>query len=70
MSMPLSEMEAAVNEAKAVIGRAEMCVPAMLKLCKGRLRVVREYWDLKTLASLKRELRDFNLQTLQWKGRK
>lgn len=70
MSMPLSEMEAAVNEAKTVISRAEMCIPAMLKLCKGRLRVVREYWDLKALAAIKRELRDFNSQTLKWKERK
>lgn len=67
--MPLSEMEKAVDEAKAVLARARLCIPAMLRLCRGNLHTLNDWHDLGVLADIKRELRDFNPQRRTWRNR-
>lgn len=66
--MNMTEMQNAVDDAKATLARAEMLVPQMVRLIRGRLRAsCRSYSDLHVLADLKRELRDFNPQRRTWK---
>ncbi len=69
--MDIREMQQAVDEAAVTIRRADSLVPQMLRLCRGRLRNVSpDYGNHRVLADLKKELRDFNLTTLQWKDNK
>ncbi len=53
-------------DAKNTISLATIMVENLARLCRGRLRHVDGY----TLSSLKRELRDFNMQTREWKDKK
>lgn len=53
----------AVNQAQALIRRAESEKTEIAKFLRGRLRGI----DTEVLTSLKRELKDFNAQTGEWK---
>ena len=66
--MKISEMEAAINEAQAVLRRADMCATRMARLIKGRLRQVDGGWNNGVLKDLKKELQDFNASTGQSKN--
>ena len=63
--MFLSDVEKAVNEARATINNANLCVGQMARLCAGRLREsgVSGY----VLEKLKRELKNYNMHTGIWK---
>lgn len=59
------EMNQAVHEARAVMDRADTFVSQMARMIVGKLKSgdVSVY----TLGMLKKELRDFNMKTDQWK---
>lgn len=59
------EMMKAVDEAEATLRIADRMANRMAKMLIGRLREV-VYYDV--LKNLKRELRDYNMHTCQWKG--
>ena len=61
--MTIEEMRAAVEAAEAEIRRANVVATEMARVLVGRLRHVRSPW---VLEKLKRELRDFNMQTGTW----
>lgn len=61
--MEYLEMDAAIKEAERTISRAELYVNNMAKFLIRRLRKV-NYW---ILCDLKRELKDFNAHTKEWK---
>jgi hypothetical protein len=68
MPTKFEEMVAAVNEAKETLRLADSISDRMAKMLVGRLRRVSLSWGGDSaLADLKRELRDFNMQTLKWK---
>lgn len=62
--MKLSEMQDAVNEAKAELSRADMLANDLAELLHGRLRKVTRYGLLK---SLKAELQHYNASTGRWR---
>lgn len=59
------EMDAAVREARTVMDRADLFVGQMARMIIGKLKSgdVSEY----TLKALKKELRDFNMKTGEWR---
>lgn len=57
------EVDAAISEARRTLNAADNHAQSMAKLLKGRLRHV----SCRTLADLKKELRDFNSHTGKWK---
>lgn len=61
--MKLTDMENAIEEAETILRRADMTASKMARLLTGRLRKVNT-WILK---DLKRELKDFNAHTGEWK---
>lgn len=63
MENPFDEMRRALSVARSVQKAADENTNAMADLIRGRLRNVSSY----RLASLKRELRDFNIHTGTWK---
>lgn len=66
MENPWDLMRAAMNEARRVMNAADEYADQAARICVGRLRRV----DAGTLRALKRELRDFNIHTGEWKGDK
>jgi len=62
--MNVSEMRAAVIDARNTLRSTDMIANDLAYLLKGRLRSVNA-WHLETL---KRELRDFNIHTGKWKA--
>jgi hypothetical protein len=56
-------MEEAVNDAKITLRRADSQTGAMARLVNDRLRNV----SGNTLAEMKRQLRDFNINTYEWR---
>lgn len=56
-------MRAAMSEARATMEAADDFANGAAQLCVGRLRRVHSG----TLKALKRELRDFNIHTGEWK---
>jgi len=63
--MNFKEVTEAVETAKSTIIRGDEAARQLASLLRGRLRVAQigEY----ILADLKRELRNFNMQTGEWK---
>lgn len=58
------DMRRAVAESRDTLAAADSVSTEMANLLRGRLRnVLNEY----ALADLKRELRDFNIKTREWK---
>ena len=57
-------MDTAVREAELIIKRAEEYRNRMARFLRGRLRSV----DTSILRDLKKELRNFNSQTGEWKN--
>lgn len=62
--MTYQEMDTAVREAELIIKRAEEYRNRMARFLRGRLRSV----DTSILRDLKKELRNFNSQTGEWKN--
>lgn len=60
---PFDEMRRAVQESKEIMRAADVVAGDAARLIVGRLR----HCSSGTLEQLKRELRDFNMQTGQWK---
>jgi hypothetical protein len=65
--MKLEEMRIAVEEAKSVLYRVDVLTENMLRMIAGRLRGNKRISGY-ILSELKRELRDFNIHTKQWKS--
>ena len=63
--MNWSEMNAAVNDAKSVLSKADMFTNQMANLIKGKLRSGKVSPAI--LAAFKRELQGFNLREYTWK---
>lgn len=64
MTNHFDNMRAAMTEARQVQAAADSQADAMAHILRGRLRKVSS-WHLK---ALKRELRDFNMHTGEWKS--
>lgn len=62
--MNITEMEQAVDSAKAELRRADTVATSLAYLLVGRLRHVKGACPL---AALKKELRNFNIHTGMWK---
>jgi hypothetical protein len=58
------EMRAAMDEAKTRMEVADRCATEMARMLRGRLRRVNSTHELR---ELKRELRDFDMTTGEWK---
>lgn len=58
------ETRIAVDRAKLQMRAADACADDMARILRGRLRHVRP-WNLE---ALKRELREFNMHTKEWKS--
>jgi len=56
--MTISEMDAAISEAKATLSRADMVATQLARLLLGRTRKVESSWILN---DLKKELRDWHI---------
>lgn len=65
MSNKFDEMRAAVEEARTTLRAADKMAGSMASLLVGRLRHC-DTWELR---QLKRELRDFNMNTGSWRDR-
>lgn len=63
MSNPFDEIRTAVREAREQLKAADNSAGDMAALLVGRLRHCSPY----VLGKLKRELRDFNMATKEWK---
>jgi len=57
------QMREAMREAQTTMRAADSVADTMAEMLRGRLKKVRR-WHL---AALKRELRDFNMHTGEWK---
>ena len=67
--MRFHEMFEAMNEAERTLKLADEQSEKMARLLSGRLRMAsRSYFGARAVADLKRELRDFNMQTCRWKS--
>ena len=67
--MRFNEMIEAMTEAENTLRLADEQAMKMAKLLRGRLRrASRSYFGARAVADLKRELRDFNMQTHRWKS--
>lgn len=64
---PFDEVREAVSRAEAQLRAADQSATEMARLLTGRLRHVQGWQGKRALAALKRELRDFNIQTERWK---
>ena len=64
--MDWSDFTSAVKAAKADVERGDSAIRELAELMCGRLRVAGISEDV--LAGLKRELKDFNMQTWKWKA--
>ena len=62
--MKVDELESALNEMLDTNRAADRNVDLALDVIRGRLRNA-SYWKL---AALKRELRDYNINTKRWKS--
>ncbi len=65
--MNYDEMCQAVAAGKRTISLGDIAVRSLAKLLVGRLKIAKVPGDV--LAELKRELRDFNINTNSWKGK-
>lgn len=61
--MDVDELRKAINEAEQTFRSADALAIQLARLLKGRLRLVSPW----LAADIKRELRDFNIQTQKWK---
>jgi len=61
------EMRNAFREAEATVHSADAVIEDMAIMLVGRLKQIKSYSGEDALASLKTELRDFNIQTKRWK---
>jgi hypothetical protein len=63
------EMREAIKEAEITMRAADSMALDLAKILVGRLRKIDTSWYAggRILGDLKRELRDFNIQTRRWK---
>ena len=66
--MDISQAHRCINQARETIKNGDHVIKTLAYLMVGRLRVVKIPGYV--LAELKRELRDFNMQTHEWKDKK
>ncbi len=66
--MNIEDVRQAVTEAKSAFYLADQNTEAMVGLIVGRLHHVKSYRGRRALSDLKRELRDFNIHTGEWKN--
>jgi len=64
MSLTLYEINSSINDARRTIENADESTERMCRLIIGRLRHVESRFVLK---EIKRELRDYNMNTGTWK---
>lgn len=64
--MTYQEMLEAQNDAQRTIRNGDRAIKVLAELMVGRLRLAEV--DRGVCEKLKRELKDFNMQTLQWKS--
>ena len=64
MENPFDEMRRAINQARAINNAADNAANSIVDLLDGRLRQVSPY----RLAKIKKQLRDFNMHTKEWKS--
>jgi hypothetical protein len=61
-------MRTAYKEAETTIKAADFMIADMAEMIVGRLKQIdNTYWNGTVLSKLKRELRDFNIQTKRWR---
>ena len=72
--MYLSDMKKAISEAKATLRAADMAADELASVLRGRLRQVgnrycsNQYQCSLDLDALKRELKDWNMNTHTWRN--
>lgn len=64
MSNIFDEMRNAVAEARNTLSAADNISNSMACLLEGRMRKV---WNKEALCAIKKELRDYNIHTREWK---
>ena len=64
MGNPFDEMRRAINQAREINNAADNAANSIVDLLDGRLRHVSPY----RLAKIKKQLRDFNMHTKEWKS--
>lgn len=64
MENPFDEMRRAINQARAINNAADNAANSIVDLLDGRLRQVSPY----RLSKIKKQLRDFNMHTKEWKS--
>ena len=64
MENPFDEMRRAINQAREINQAADNVANSVADLLDGRLRQVSPY----RLAKIKKQLRDFNMHTKEWKS--
>lgn len=60
------EVFASIHDARDTVKAGDAAVRSSARLCIGRLQLAEVGPEI--LASLKRELMDFNIRTKEWKG--
>jgi hypothetical protein len=66
--MKFEEFESAFNDAQSTLWKVDHISQKLAEMLIGRLRLAsKTYAGARYVAKLKRELRDFNMQTLKWK---
>lgn len=68
MSNRFDEFRQAVNDAEYTLRAADSVADDMAQLLEGRLRQVHSWRGIQSLKRIKRELRNFNITTGQWKS--
>ena len=67
--MNFVQVRTAVIDARRTMQAVDLMTEDMTHLIKGRLRAMPDnYRNRQTLATLKRELSQFNAKTMQWKN--
>lgn len=67
MENPFDEMRRALSAARLANMAADENAAEMALILRGRLRNIHSHQGLQALAALKRELRQFNMQTRCWR---
>lgn len=66
--MNYKEAKQAISDAETTIKMADIMVNDIIKILPGRLRKVSGYWPEECLCDIKKELKNFNMKTRQWKS--
>lgn len=66
--MNYREAQEAISDASNTLRRADEMANDIIKLLPGRLRKINKYYSVEAMKDLKRELKDFNAKTGEWKS--